>query len=158
MWELSHPWWEFVVRAAIIYVVVVVLLRISGKKQIGELAPIDLVLLLILSETVQNAMNAGDDSVTAGIILATTLVTLSSVTDRLAFRFKKFETLIEGEPVVLVHNGKVNQKNMNKDCIFWLLQNQFLSIRKQEKTILHLSKIVYLLKLQQELPKKLELL
>ena len=116
MWELSHPWWEFVLRAAIIYVVVV-LLRISGKKQIGELAPIDLVLLLILSETVQNAMNAGDDSVTAGIILATTLVTLSSVTDRLAFRFKKFETLIEGEPVVLVHNGKVNQKNMNKEKV-----------------------------------------
>ena len=117
MWELSHPWWEFVLRATIIYVLVLILLRISGKKQIGELSPIDLVLLLILSETVQNAMTAGDDSVTAGIILASTLVGLSYMTDRLAFRSKKIERLIEGDPVVLIHNGKINQKNMNKEKV-----------------------------------------
>lgn len=117
MWELSLPWWEFVLRATIIYVMLLVLLRVGGKKQIGEMSPIDLVLLLILSETVQNSMNAGDQSITGGAILATTLVLLSNLTDRLIFRSKKVERIIEGVPKLLIHNGRILQKNMDEEKV-----------------------------------------
>ena len=108
MWQLAEPWWELVVRAVIIYVFLLVLLRLTGKRQVGQLAPFDLVLLLVISNTVQNAMNAGDNSVSAGIVLAITVVLLNSLMAKLTWKLKKAESLIEGEPQVLVHNGKLN--------------------------------------------------
>jgi uncharacterized membrane protein YcaP (DUF421 family) len=139
MWELSKPWWEFVARAAIIYVVVLILLRVGGKKQIGEMSPMDLVLLLILSETVQNAMNAGDESVTGGVLLASTLVGLSVATDRLSFKFKKFEKLLEGEPKVLVHNGKINKKNLDSEKI----THRELAESLRQSEVLDISEVRY---------------
>jgi len=62
MWTLSVPWWEFVFRGLVVYGFLLVMLRITGKRQVGQLAPFDLVLLLILSNAVQNSMNAGDTS------------------------------------------------------------------------------------------------
>src|SRR5258706_210858 len=76
MWNLSLPWWEFIVRAVIVYVFLLVILRVTGKRQTGQLAPFDLVLLLVLSNAVQNAMNGGDNSVLGGIISAATLIAL----------------------------------------------------------------------------------
>src|SRR6195256_5054503 len=74
MWTLAIPWWELVARAVLVYVFLLVLLRLTGKRQVGQLAPFDLVLLLILSNAVQNAMNGGDNSITGGVISATTLI------------------------------------------------------------------------------------
>src|SRR5678815_2839951 len=62
MWNLAIPLWEFVLRAAVVYAFLLVLLRLTGKRQIGQLAPFDLVLLLVLSNAVQNSMNGGDNS------------------------------------------------------------------------------------------------
>jgi uncharacterized membrane protein YcaP (DUF421 family) len=107
MWKLTEPWWELILRCAIIYFFMLLLLRFSGKRQIGQLAPFDLVLLLILSNAVQNAMNAGDNSVLAGIILASTLILLNYIVGYVAFKSKRMETLIEGRPEVLIHNGKL---------------------------------------------------
>ena len=104
------PWWEFIVRGVVVYVFVLVLLQITGKRQVGQLAPFDLVLLLVLSNAVQNAMNGGDNSILGGMISAVTLVGLNYGVGFLTFKFKKLEGLIEGHPVLLVHNGKVNQK------------------------------------------------
>lgn len=112
MWELSLPWWEFVVRGVIVYVFVLLLLRITGKRQVGQLAPFDLVLLLILSNAVQNAMNGGDNSVLGGVISAVTLVTLNYFVGFLTFKSKALEGLIEGHPLLLVHNGQINHKAM----------------------------------------------
>ena len=107
MWKLAEPWWELVIRCTIIYFFILVLLRLSGKRQIGQLAPFDLVLLLILANAVQNAMNAGDNSVLAGIILATTLILLNYLVGLAAFKCKKLEALAEGRPEILIHNGKL---------------------------------------------------
>jgi uncharacterized membrane protein YcaP (DUF421 family) len=114
MWTLSLPWWEFIVRGAIVYVFVLGLLRITGKRQVGQLAPFDLVLLLILSNAVQNAMNGGDNSVLGGAISAVTLVGLNYFVGMLTFRSKTLEGLIEGHPVVLIHNGQVNRKSLRE--------------------------------------------
>src|SRR4030088_3109243 len=73
MWRVALPWWEFILRGLIVYIFLVVILRLTGKRQVGQLAPFDLVLLLVLSNAVQNAMNGGDNSITGGVISATTL-------------------------------------------------------------------------------------
>ena len=67
MWNIAVPWWELVLRCVIVYSFLIVLLRVSGKRQIGQLAPFDLVLLLVLSNSVQNSMNAGDNSLVGGL-------------------------------------------------------------------------------------------
>src|SRR3954468_20478789 len=107
MWHASLPIWEFILRGVIVYFFVLVLLRLTGKRQVGQLAPFDLVLLLILSNAVQNAMNGGDNSYTAGILLATTLVVVNGLVGYATFRSKWLEGLVEGRPVVLIHNGKL---------------------------------------------------
>ena len=112
MWTLSVPWWELIVRALIVYVLLIGLLRVSGKRQIGQLAPFDLVLLLVLSNAVQNAMNGGDNSVLAGIISAVALIGLNFIAGYLTFRSKRLERLIEGQPEVIIHNGKLFEKVM----------------------------------------------
>ena len=114
MFDLSVPWWELVVRALIVYVALVLLVRLTGKRQIGQLSPFDLILLLILSESVQNAMTANEDSITGGIILATTLVALNYVVGIITFKSEKAERIIQGHPEILVRNGKVIEAVMNK--------------------------------------------
>lgn len=107
MWKLDVPWWELIVRGLIVYVFVLVLLRITGKRQVGQLAPFDLVLLLVLSNSVQNAMNGGDNSVLGGVISATTLIALNYAIGYLTWRSKKIEGWVEGKPLILIHNGKL---------------------------------------------------
>ena len=107
MWITAVPWWELVIRALIVYGFLLLLLRLTGKRQVGQLAPFDLVLLLVLSNSVQNAMNAGDNSVVGGLISATTLVLVNFSVSYLTFRSKKLEALVEGRPQVLVHNGVI---------------------------------------------------
>jgi uncharacterized membrane protein YcaP (DUF421 family) len=117
MWNLSAPWWEFVLRGLIVYGAVLVLLRLSGKRQIGQLTPFDLVLLLVLSNAVQNAMNAGDNSVTAGLILAVTLVGANAALGFLTWRSRRLEKLVEGRPQFLIHDGKVFRDVMARERI-----------------------------------------
>ena len=115
MWQLSLPWWEFIVRALIVYGFLIVLLRLTGKRQVGQLAPFDLVLLLVLSNAVQNAMNGGDNSVLAGILSACTLVLVNYLVGRAAYRNKRVEALIEGRPEVLIHNGRLYEEVMVRE-------------------------------------------
>lgn len=110
MWVLSLPWWEYIVRGAVVYVFLILILRLTGKRQIGQMSPFDLVLLLVLSNAVQNSMNGGDNSITAGMILALTLVTLNWFTGFLTYQSKIAERLIEGSPQLLLHNGKIHEK------------------------------------------------
>jgi uncharacterized membrane protein YcaP (DUF421 family) len=105
MFNLSVPWWELVIRAIVVYVILLTLLRLTGKRQVGQLSPFDLVLLLILSNAVQNSMNAGDNSLLGGIISAGVLVGLNYVIGVVTFRSRKLENLIEGQPQVLIFNG-----------------------------------------------------
>ena len=76
LWRTTQPWWEFVLRALLVYGFLLLVLRLTGKRQVGQLSPFDLVLLLVLSNAVQNSMNAGDNTVAAGFILVLTLVTV----------------------------------------------------------------------------------
>ena len=114
MWNIAVPWWELVLRCAVVYVFMIVLLRVSGKRQVGQLAPFDLVLLLVLSNSVQNSMNAGDNSLLGGLISAATLVGLNYLVGTATYRSKKLEGMIEGRPQVLIHNGRIFEEVMKQ--------------------------------------------
>ncbi len=114
MWNLSVPWWELIVRSALVYLFMVIILRLTGKRQVGQLAPFDLVLLLVLSNAVQNSMNGGDNSLIGGLISATTLIALNYGVGIATFRSKKLEALIEGRPEVLIHNGKLYEEVLTR--------------------------------------------
>jgi uncharacterized membrane protein YcaP (DUF421 family) len=111
MWLPTTEWTELVARAVVLYVFLLVLLRITGKRQIGQLAPFEMVLLLVLSNTIGNALNPGDSSILAAVVLATTLVGLNSVVSWATFRSKRLERWIEGEPLLIVHNGQILERN-----------------------------------------------
>ncbi len=110
MWHLAQPWWEFVLRGVLVYGFLLVVLRLTGKRQVGQLAPFDLVLLLVLSNAVQNSMNAGDNTVTGGYILVLTLLVANALVGWFTYRSKAMELLIEGKPLILVHEGQVDER------------------------------------------------
>jgi uncharacterized membrane protein YcaP (DUF421 family) len=107
MLNIAIPIWELIVRALLVYAFLVILLRLSGKRQIGQLAPFDLVLLLVLSNAVQNSINGGDNSLVGGMISAATLVGVNYAIGYATFKNKKLEILVEGRPQVIIHNGRV---------------------------------------------------
>jgi uncharacterized membrane protein YcaP (DUF421 family) len=117
MWNLSLPWWEFVLRGVIVYIFLLIILRITGKRQTGQLAPFDLVLLLVLSNAVQNAMNGGDNTVLGGIISATTLIALHYAVAFMTYKSKKLEAWIEGTPRILIHDGVLNDDVMRSELL-----------------------------------------
>ena len=112
IFDIHQPWWELILRAVVVYLFLLILLRLTGKRQIGQLSPFDLVLLLVLSNAVQNAMNAGDNSLIGGLISASTLVGLNFLVGYVTFRSKRLEGLIEGRPEVLIHRGKLYERVM----------------------------------------------
>lgn len=112
MLNMTVPWWELVARALVVYMFLILLLRITGKRQIGQLSPFDLVLLLILSNAVQNSMNAGDNSLVGGLISAVTLVAINYLVGLITFKSKKLEEVIEGRPQLLIHEGRLFEEVM----------------------------------------------
>lgn len=117
MWTTFLPWWEYILRGLIVYVFLLLILRLTGKRQIGQLAPFDLVLLLVLSNAVQNSMTGGDNSITGGLIVASTLIAVNGLVSRLTYKNKKLEELIEGRPEILIHNGKLFTKIMERELL-----------------------------------------
>ena len=114
MFTLGIPWWELILRSAVVYAFLLVILRVTGKRQVGQLAPFDLVLLLVLSNAVQNSMNGGDNSLVGGLISATTLIAFNYAIGFATFRSKRLEEVIEGRPQVLIHNGRLFEDVMAK--------------------------------------------
>jgi uncharacterized membrane protein YcaP (DUF421 family) len=115
MWNLSLPWWEFVLRAVIVYAFLLLILRLTGKRQIGQMSPFDLVLLLVLSNAVQDSMNGGDNSVGGGLILAATLVAFNALVSFATSRNRTAEKWVEGEPEILIFDGKVIKKTLDSE-------------------------------------------
>ena len=107
MLNMSVPWWELIFRSLVVYSALIVILRVTGKRQVGQLAPFDLVLLLVLSNAVQNSMNGGDNSLVGGLISAMTLVAVNYAVGFATFKSKRIEAMVEGRPLVVVHNGQV---------------------------------------------------
>jgi uncharacterized membrane protein YcaP (DUF421 family) len=107
LFQLSAPWWHFVFRAVVIYVLVMLLIRVSGKRAVGQFTPFDLVLLILVGNAVQNGLNGGDNSLTGAAVLAACLIGLNYVVAFVVSRNARARRIIEGEPVVLARDGTV---------------------------------------------------
>lgn len=107
MFGLGLPIMEKMLRPVIVYVFLIVGLRLAGKRELAQLNPFDLVVLLSLSNTVQNAIIGDDNSVTGGIIGATTLLAVNYFVVRFVFKHRRLDQVIEGTPTVLIENGQL---------------------------------------------------
>jgi uncharacterized membrane protein YcaP (DUF421 family) len=117
LWHLSFPYWHFVLRGTVVYLAILLLLRIGGKRQIGQMGTGEFVAILLISNAVQNAMNAGDNSITAGLILATVIILLSALLGYLSYKYRTAEALIQGRPRLLIHHGQILQHNLAKELL-----------------------------------------
>jgi uncharacterized membrane protein YcaP (DUF421 family) len=107
MFDLSLPWWEFVCRAVIVYLALLVMVRLTGKRTVGQFTPFDLLVVMLLSEGVSNALNGEDGSVLGGLIVAATLVLLNVLFAIASARSMKIEQITEGTPVLVGRDGAI---------------------------------------------------
>ena len=105
--ELKIPWWEIVLRASIVYFVLLALLRLSGKRTVGQFTPFDLLVLVLLGDAVQGSMIAGDESLQGGLILTATLLGWNRLVGFVTARSQPVALLVEGKADILARNGEV---------------------------------------------------
>jgi uncharacterized membrane protein YcaP (DUF421 family) len=108
---------DIVVRTATIYIAVLIGMRISGKRQVGQMTPFDLVLLLLIANAVQNAMTGPDTSLIGGLAAAATLLVMNAVISRLALWNKRIHSIVEGDPTLLIHAGKTIKSHLEREKI-----------------------------------------
>lgn len=107
LFALAMPWWEFILRAVVVYIVVLGMVRLGGKRALGQITPFDVLLIVLLGNAVQNALLGTDTSLGGGLLLAATLILLNYGVGWLTTRSRRMERLIEGVPVVIARNGKL---------------------------------------------------
>jgi uncharacterized membrane protein YcaP (DUF421 family) len=117
VFDLTTPWWEIILRTAVVYVVVLVLLRTAGKRELGQMSPVDLVVILVIANAVQNAMTGGDNSLIGGVIAATTLVAVNTAFSRVGHRVPFLQHLFESQPTPLVQRGKPIKRNLERENV-----------------------------------------
>ena len=117
MFVLGLPLLEKILRPVIVYAFLVVCLRLSGKRELVQLNPFDLVVLLTLSNTVQNAIIGDDNSVSGGVIGATSLLLINYLVVRFLYGHNKLEQIVEGDADVLIENGKLRSARLKKELI-----------------------------------------
>lgn len=127
MFHLQLPVLEKVLRPVIVYLCLVLFLRIFGKRELAQLNPFDLIVLLCLSNTVQNSIIGDDNSVSGGVIGVFSLLTINFVVTRVLFRFPGLNQTVEGTEAVLIRHGEVDWQAMKKERLTEL----------ELKTVLH---------------------
>ena len=112
-----HTLAEIALRTGVIYLLVLVGIRVSGKREVGQMTPFDLVLLLLISNSVQNAMTGPDTSLVGGLVAAVTLLILNYLVAELSGGNRRFRKFIQGQPSLLVHDGEVIASHMAREHV-----------------------------------------
>src|SRR5208282_6057955 len=112
-----HTLGEIALRTGVIYILVLVGIRITGKREVGQMTPFDLTLLLLLSNSVQNAMTGPDTSLLGGVVAASTLLLLNYLIGTLSGVNRGFRRVVQGEPSLLIHDGKTIQTHMTTEHV-----------------------------------------
>jgi uncharacterized membrane protein YcaP (DUF421 family) len=107
MFDLQNPWWELPLRASIIYAALLIMVRISGRRTVGQFTPFDLLVVMLLSESVSNGLSGGEESVTGALLGAATLVVLNLLVGVATARSQRVQTMVEGRPILVGRDGKV---------------------------------------------------
>ena len=117
LFDMTTPWYEILVRTFVVYLTVLVLLRLAGKRELGQMTPFDLVVILVIANAVQNAMTGGDNSLIGGILAAATLTIVNIAVGRWGSRIPFFRRLVASEPTLLLRDGKPLQEALDKERI-----------------------------------------
>ena len=115
LFQHSISLWDLAIRGVTVYLTVLVLLRISGKKQMGQMGPTEFVAILLISNAVQNSMNGGYNSLVGGLWLAIVLIALSALLSYLTYRSRFFSEFFEGTPRLVVHKGHILKDALRKE-------------------------------------------
>ncbi|MDQ7744410.1 DUF421 domain-containing protein [Hydrogenophaga pseudoflava] len=117
MFDLSVPWWELPLRVAIIYGVLLVLVRVSGKRTVGQFTPFDLLVVMLLSEAVSSGLSGGDESVTGALLAAASLIGINVLIAMLTARSRALQTLVEGDPVCIGRDGRIFEDKLKENHV-----------------------------------------
>jgi uncharacterized membrane protein YcaP (DUF421 family) len=117
MFVLALPVGEKILRPIVVYAFLIAGLRLAGKRELAQLNPFDLVVLLTLSNTVQNAIIGDDNSVTGGIIGAATLLLVNFLVARFLYHHEKLDRVVEGDPTVLIEKGKLLTDKLSQEVL-----------------------------------------
>ena len=114
MFDLEVPWWKLLVRAVIAYGAPVLLFRLAGRRGLAQVTAFDLVVVLLVADTLQNAIVGADTSVTGGLIAAVAVIAANLALSRFVDRFHFLHHAVEGEPLGLMIDGKIQDRNMKR--------------------------------------------
>ncbi|WP_394695776.1 DUF421 domain-containing protein [Pseudoxanthomonas japonensis] len=117
MFDLAMPWWAFVLRACVVYFILLAMIRMSGMRTMGQFTPFDMLLVVLLGNAVQNALLGQDTSVGGGLLLAATLIALNWIVGLASARSPKVERWVEGSPVLLAREGQVYRDVLRRELI-----------------------------------------
>ena len=117
MFDLGTDWWEIVLRSVVVYAALLIGLRLTGKRQIGQMAPFDLVVILLIANAVQNAMVGPDTSLLGGLISAGVLLAANAVVARFRDRMPGLRRALESQPAVLISDGKLITSTITREGI-----------------------------------------
>jgi uncharacterized membrane protein YcaP (DUF421 family) len=106
---------DLVLRAATIFVFIFILTRLIGRRELASLEPFDLILLVVIGDLVQQAVTQDDYSVTGGILVISTFALLTVAVSYISFRFRPMRRVLEGEPIVLLENGRPIERNLKRE-------------------------------------------
>jgi len=106
---------DLVIRAAVVFFFVFLITRISGRRQLSELEPFDVILLVVLGDLVQQGITQSDESVTGVLIVISTITLLSVAVGWFSFRFGPVRLITEGEPIILIYDGELIQRNLRRE-------------------------------------------
>ncbi|MTW12526.1 DUF421 domain-containing protein [Pseudoduganella eburnea] len=117
MFELDLPWWEYAARGVTTYLALLLMMRLSGKRTIGQFTPFDLLVIMLLSESVSPGLTGGDHSVAGGMIVVVTLVALNLAIAFITARSKKAAELVEGSAVLIGRDGKIFHEVLKRNHV-----------------------------------------
>jgi uncharacterized membrane protein YcaP (DUF421 family) len=117
MFDMDLPWWEFVLRTIAVYVCLMIMIRFSGKRTVGQFTPFDLVVVMLLAEAVTQSLTGGDQSLVGGLIAAITLVALNMATGWITAHSKRADAALEGTPTLVGRDGVIYKDILKRERV-----------------------------------------
>jgi uncharacterized membrane protein YcaP (DUF421 family) len=117
MFELDLPWWEPVLRATVVYLALLLMVRVTGKRTVGQFTPFDLVVVMLLSESVSNAISGGDNSLSAGLLAASTLIVLDVLLALATARSRRVQDAVQGRAVIVGRDGQLFEDVLRRERV-----------------------------------------
>jgi uncharacterized membrane protein YcaP (DUF421 family) len=117
MFDMDLPWWEFILRTAIVYACLMVMVRVSGKRTVGQFTPFDLVVVMLLAEAVTNSLTGGDHSLAGGMIAAATLIILNLAAAWATSRSRAVGSALEGSATLIGRDGQIYKEVLKRERV-----------------------------------------